>query len=269
MSHSPVFRTTSTKYIVIPPSSFAHASPAGQSIRSPKSPSTQPDLSPTKMTLASQQAARLAQQRVAQAMSKGKNPTRAGSSRTRVSWASPSSPTKSSSPSGHASTARNSCPSISSSPSLGSQEISRTVETLCNMEDRLDDFLSNFHIPDHLDFISTHLDPQYLYYYSKNGPLTHLSITPQNSRVIALGELLNSLEQELGFVEANGDSCIEVRKQIVANRVNETTVDLEKRVHDLWWTAISEKASAMRLVSSVTAAAESSSSGTHRERSGS
>ncbi|KAH0582032.1 hypothetical protein H2248_011687 [Termitomyces sp. 'cryptogamus'] len=252
MTHSPIFRATSTRYIAIPPSFFAHASPAGQSTRFSKSFSGKPVVPPpTKMSSASQQAARLAQQRVTkqkETMTKGTSSTRASSS-TRVCWTTSSSSTSSPSPSSHTSTSstRSDSSSISSFSSLGTQEISQAVQTLRNMEDRLDDILSKFRMPDHLDFISTHMHPPYLYYYSRNGPLTHLSFTTRNSPVIALGNLLNSLEQELGFLEVDGNNCIEARKNNIANRIKETMANLEKRVHDLWWAALSKQASTAHL----------------------
>lgn len=239
MPHCPDFHAASTKYAMIPSSFFAHASEAGQTNRSSKLPSVQRDhLSRVKMSFASQQAARLAQQRIEkqkEAMAKGTESTSTcTNSSPKVSWMTSSRPSTTSSPRNNHPSASATDSSVPSSSSQGNQDIGQAIKTLRNLEDRLHDFLIVFQIPDHLDFL--HLDPPYLYQDAQ--PLTRLSMTLHNSPVIALGELLKSLEQELGFVEAHGNEYIEVWRNKLANRIKKTTAYLEKEVDDLWWISL-------------------------------
>ncbi|KAG6878068.1 hypothetical protein C0993_000168 [Termitomyces sp. T159_Od127] len=248
MPHSPALRTASTRYIVIPPSFFAHASQAGQSSRPS---SVRPDnTSPVrnedcvkeivliilqiKMSFASQQAARLAQQRVAkqdEALTQGTT--------TKVSSMASSTPSTTSSFRTNCMSASSTSPPIPSSSSQRSQDIGQMIKTLRNLEDRLDDLLSKFQVLEDLD-ISPHLDSQYLYHYSQNGLQKHLSITSQNFPLVALRELLR-FEQELCFVEAHGNKDIEVRRKNVANRIKETTAYLDKIIQGTWWIAHSKR----------------------------
>ncbi|KAG6886756.1 hypothetical protein C0992_002516 [Termitomyces sp. T32_za158] len=245
MAHSPAFHTARTKHVVIPPSFFSHASQAGQSSRSSKLASVQPDRpSPVrnegcmerivliilqiKMSFASQQAARLAQRRVAK-----QNEAMTTETTTKVSSIS-STISTTSLPRRNYTSASSTSPSIFSS-SQRSQDISQTIKVLRSLEDRLDDLLSKFHVIDPTYIISPHLDPCYLYRRSQVRPLKHLSITSEKFPVIvALGELLKSLEQELGLVEAHGNQDIEVWRKGVANRIKKIAAYLEKTVHGLW-----------------------------------